>query len=238
MAAYLRDHVLNEKKPFNKEYRIVRVNDGAVRWMHGLGKLEFGDTEQPVKMFGTIQDITERKHAEEEKEKLQAQFLQAQKMESVGRLAGGVAHDFNNMLQAILGNVDLAIGQVAPGKGLRENLEEIQKAAQRSAELTRQLLAFARKQTVSPKILDLNDVVSGMLKMLRRLIGEDIQLAWLPGPALWPVKIDPSQIDQILANLTVNARDAIDGIGKITLETANVTLEKARASLTDESPSR
>ncbi|HOW65855.1 MAG TPA: PAS domain S-box protein [Candidatus Paceibacterota bacterium] len=161
--------------------------------------------------------------------KLEEQLLQAQKMESIGRLAGGVAHDFNNMLQAILGNVDLALKQVPARSHLREDLEEIQKAAQRSADLTRQLLAFARKQTISPKVLDLNDTISGMLKMLQRLIGEDIQLAWLPGSGLWPVLVDPSQIDQVLANLAVNARDAISQEGKITIETQNVTLDSAYA---------
>jgi two-component system, cell cycle sensor histidine kinase and response regulator CckA len=156
---------------------------------------------------------------------LQDQLAQAQKMESVGRLAGGVAHDFNNMLQVILGNTALALQDLPAGSSLRECLEEVQRSAQRSAELTRQLLAFARKQTISPRILDLNDTVAGMLKMLRRLIGEDIDLAWMPGAGLWPVKLDPSQIDQILANLCVNARDAISGAGRVTLETFNVTLD-------------
>jgi PAS domain S-box-containing protein len=183
---------------------------------------------------GISVDITELARAEAEKEKLQGQLAQAQKMESVGRLAGGVAHDFNNMLQAILGNAALALDDLPPGTPARENLEEIQKSAQRSAELTRQLLAFARKQTIQPKILDLNDTVAGMLKMLRRLIGEDVNLAWLPGADLWAVRMDPSQIDQILANLCVNARDAIAGVGKVTIETGNVTLAaNAAQSLPD-----
>jgi CheY-like chemotaxis protein len=146
-------------------------------------------------------------------------------MESVGRLAGGVAHDFNNMLQSILGNASLALQDLSPDSQLRECLEEIQKSAQRSADLTRQLLAFARKQTIQPKVLDLNDTVAGMLKMLRRLIGENIELTWMPGPGIWPVKVDPSQIDQILANICVNARDAIAGAGKVTIETVNVALD-------------
>lgn len=170
------------------------------------------------------ESITDRKRAETEREKLQGQLGQAQKMESVGRLAGGVAHDFNNMLQSILGNAALALEEVPPGSPLRESLEEIQSSAQRSADLTRQLLAFARKQTISPKVLDLNDTVGGMLRMLRRLIGEDIDLAWMPGASLWPVRMDPSQVDQILANLCVNARDAISGSGKVTIATQNVRL--------------
>jgi signal transduction histidine kinase/ActR/RegA family two-component response regulator len=168
----------------------------------------------------------EREQAQGEREKLQTQLTQAQKMESVGRLAGGVAHDFNNMLQAILGNAALALEDLPPDSPVREELEEIERSARRSADLTQQLLAFARKQTISPRVLDLNDTVAGMLKMIRRLIGEDLELAWMPGPSLWPVKMDPSQIDQILANLCVNARDAIEGVGKVTIETANVTLDE------------
>jgi len=165
-------------------------------------------------------------HDISERERLQAQLLQSQKMESVGRLAGGVAHDFNNMLGVIFGHTETAMEQVDPALPLYANLQEIRKAAERSSDLTRQLLAFARKQTVSPKVLDLNDTVEGMLKMLRRLIGEDIHLSWLPGSNIWPVKIDPSQIDQILANLCVNARDAIAGVGKVTIETQNAAFDE------------
>jgi two-component system cell cycle sensor histidine kinase/response regulator CckA len=165
-------------------------------------------------------DITARKRAEEEKAALEAQLQQAQKLESVGRLAGGVAHDFNNMLGVILGHAEIALGQVDPALPLHAHLEEIHKAAGRSADLTRQLLAFARKQTISPKVLDLNETIEGILKMLRRLIGEDIHLNWQPEAGLWPVRVDPSQIDQVLANLCLNARDAIADVGKITIETA------------------
>jgi len=175
----------------------------------------------------TIRDITERKRAEEERERLQAQLLQAQKMESVGRLAGGVAHDFNNMLGVIVGNAELAMLEVTPDHPVSTNLQQIFKTAQRSAGLVRQLLGFARKQTVSPKVLDLNDTVSGMLKMIRRLIGEDIDLVWMPGPGQWTVKMDPTQIDQVLANLMVNARDAIAGVGKVTIKTENIVLDAA-----------
>jgi PAS domain S-box-containing protein len=178
-------------------------------------------------LISVFRDITERKQAEEEREKLQAQFIQAQKMESVGRLAGGVAHEFNNMLHLILGHCELALDQTIEGSPLREDLKEIEKAAQRSADLTRQLLAFARRQTAAPKVLDPNDTVSGMLKVLGRLIGEDITLVWKPGNDLWPVKMDPSQINQILANLAVNSRDAIDGVGQVTIETRNITLDEA-----------
>jgi len=153
-------------------------------------------------------------------------LAQAQKMESVGRLAGGVAHDFNNMLGIILGHTEIALEQMDPAQPLFARLLKIREAAERSANLTRQLLAFARKQIAAPRVLNLNETVEGMLKMLRRLIGEDIQLAWLPGANLWPVKVDPGQIDQILVNLCINARDAIAGVGKVIIETENAALDK------------
>lgn len=176
---------------------------------------------------GIICDITERKKADDENKRLQIQLTQAQKMESVGRLAGGVAHDFNNMLGVILGHSEMALERLDPAEPLFTSLQEISKAARRSADLTRQLLAFARKQTIEPKILDLNETVGGMITMLWRLIGEDITLAWLPGKNLWPIMIDPSQVDQLLANLCVNARDAIKGVGKVTIETDTTTLDVA-----------
>ncbi|WP_462270144.1 ATP-binding protein [Desulfobacter sp.] len=172
-------------------------------------------------------DITERKQAEAEREKLKEQLIQAQKMEAVGRLAGGVAHDFNNMLGVILGYVELAAERIDDSQDLNSDLKEIQKAARRSADLTRQLLTFARKQIIAPKVVNLNNIVDSMLKMLRRLIGEDINLLWLPAARLWSIKIDPTQIDQILANLCVNARDAIAGVGKLTIETQMKTFAQA-----------
>ncbi len=174
-----------------------------------------------------VRDVTERKRAEEEQETLRAQLNQLQKMESIGRLAGGVAHDFNNMLGVILGYTEMAMEKMDPAQPLFANLQEIHKVARRSADLTRQLLAFARKQTVAPKVLDLNETVEGMLNMLRRLIGEDVDLVWMPGKKLQKVKVDPAQIDQILANLCVNARDAISGVGRLSIETSNVSFDDA-----------
>ena len=204
--------------------RVFKVccKDGQEKMMH-FRAVPLKDGHQIL----TYEDITELRQAEEEREKLQAQLNQAQKMESVGRLAGGVAHDFNNMLQVILGHTELALVQIEPGQAIAADLQEIKKAAERSADLVRQLLAFARKQTISPRVLDLNETVESTLKMLRRLIGEDIDLAWLPGFGLARVKMDPGQIDQILANLAVNARDAIAGVGKLTIETGMVTLDQA-----------
>ncbi len=158
--------------------------------------------------------------------KLERELHQAQKMESVGRLAGGVAHDFNNMLSVIVGQTELALLEIDSARPAYDRLQEILKAAHRSADLVRQLLAFARKQTISPRVLDINETVESMLKMVRRLIGEDIELHWNPGMNIWPVKMDPTQIDQILANLCVNARDAIAGVGKITISTGNFEFDE------------
>jgi PAS domain S-box-containing protein len=192
-------------------------------------RLEARNVPYKGKMVRCVEfrDISEQKHAEAEREGLRGQLLQAQKIESVGRLAGGVAHDFNNMLSVILGRAEMAQETLAPSEPIQKDLEEIRKAAERSANLTRQLLAFARKQTIAPKVLNTNDAVSGMLKMIKRLIGEDIDLVWLPSADLWSIKMDPSQLDQILANLCVNARDAIADVGKLTIETENVTFDDA-----------
>lgn len=183
------------------------------------------------KLLELFLDTSERKRAEEEKDRLQAQLLQSQKMESVGRLAGGVAHDFNNKIQAILGFTSLALNEIPQESRIHQWLSQVIKAAQQSADLTRQLLAFARRQTIKLEVLDLNDTISGMLKMLQRLVGENIELHWMSGRSLWKVKMDPTQVDQVLANLVVNSRDAIVGTGRISLQTENVTLDDAFCSL-------
>lgn len=173
-----------------------------------------------------LQDITERKKAETEAAQLAAQLAHAQRMESVGRLAGGVAHDFNNLLTVILGHVERNLGRMKSNDPLYPDLEEIGQVAERSATLTRQLLAFARSQPASPRVIDLNETVDAILVILRRLIGEDIDLVWRPGRDLASVRIDPTQVDQILANLCVNARDAIEDVGEIVIETANISLDE------------
>ena len=205
---------------------LLRNRDGSLVPCSISAKLWRDDQGNPVKIIGSMRDTIERKKAEAEREKLQVQLLQAQKMESVGRLAGGVAHDYNNMLSVILGYTEMAMEQVDPDGPIYDNLKEVYIAGKRSIDITSQLLAFARKQIVRPIVMDLNETVDEMLKMLRRLIGEDIDFAWEPAIGLWPVKMDPSQIDQILANLCVNARDAISDIGKITIETQNVELDE------------
>jgi len=212
----LKGQRLTETQPFrilNKMGNViwVKLASAPIIWEKKPGILCF------------LKDITMEK-------KLEAQFMQSQKMEAVGRLAGGVAHDFNNMLVVIMGYAELALDDITPANPLYEQLKMIKNAAQQSANLTRQLLAFARKQTIDPKILNLNETVSGMINMLKRLINEEIELVWKPGTELWAVKMDPSQIDQILANLCVNARDAIFGVGKITIETQNITFDETYCS--------
>jgi two-component system cell cycle sensor histidine kinase/response regulator CckA len=178
-------------------------------------------------LLGVVEDISVRKQAEQERERLQGQLVQAQKMESIGRLAGGVAHDFNNLLGAVLGHVDLALERLGPAGKVREDLLEVRKATRRSADLTAQLLAFARRQPVAPKVLEMNPVVAPMLKMLEPLIGENIVLEWQPAPQVLVTKIDPTQLGQILTNLCLNARDAIDGVGRVVIGTALSTFDAA-----------
>ncbi len=174
----------------------------------------------------SVTDVSELKRAKEESDRLMSQLVQIQKIETVGRLAGGVAHDFNNMLSAVLGYSDLIMESLDSPDSVRTYTEEIQKAASRSADIVRQLLAFARKQMINPKVLDLNEVIEGMLKMLRRLLGENIRVEWLPATHLWKVRMDPSQIDQIVVNLCVNARDAIENTGTITIGTQNAVIDE------------
>ena len=206
-----------------KEYRVIR-KDGRVLHVRTVGRVEKSPEGYPL-VFATIQDITARKKAEKEKEALQDQLNQAQKLESIGRLAGGVAHDYNNMLSVIMGFAELALGKVPPGSSIQNDIEEILRAARRSSDMTRKLLAFARRQKISPRMLNLNDVIEGMLQMLGRVIGERIHFSRHLNPGLWDVFMDPSQVDQILMNLFVNAKDAIEESGSIRIETANIHLD-------------
>jgi len=184
----------------------------------------------PVAVQGSARDITERKRAEEALRASQLQLQQSQKLEAIGQLAGGVAHDFNNMLTAIMGYTDLSLRRVGLENPIRRNLEETKKAAERAASLVRQLLAFSRKQILEPKVLDLNEVVKDMQKMLTRLIGENIKLATRLETDLGSVKADPCQVEQIIVNLVVNARDAMPRGGRVTIETANISLDAQTAA--------
>ena len=199
---------------------VIDRRDGRKRQVHTT-KVPILDEQGAAKyLYLIVEDTTERRS-------LQAQLQQSQKLESIGRLAGGEAHDLNNMLTVIIANTDIVLAQVDPGQPLFRRLEDVRQAAERSAALTQQLLAFARKQTVAPRVLDLNATLSEMIKLLRLLIGSHIELAFRPAAELWQVRIDPSQIDQVLTNLCVNARDAIEGNGTIAIETSNVTIDEA-----------
>jgi PAS domain S-box-containing protein len=341
MSDYLTNDVLEKGIRFDKEYKIVRESDDEERWVHGMARVEWDDRRQPVRMRGTIQDITERKLAEESRalqsaalnasaipmvitdragtiawvnaaftectgysateavgknprdllrsgvhdqafykmiwdtilagnvwrgemtnrrkdgslypemqtitpvrnghgeishfialkrdltkdKQLQAQFLQAQKMESVGRLAGGIAHDFNNLLSVILGWTEVVMSDLPESHPVQSSLEEVLKASQGAAVLTRQLLAFSRQQLVEPTVFNVNDLVVAIDKMVRRLIGEDIELVTRTDPKLGNVRMDRGQLEQVLMNLVVNARDAMPQGGKLRIETANVVLD-------------
>ncbi|WP_161947629.1 hybrid sensor histidine kinase/response regulator [Malonomonas rubra] len=218
--------ILSSGKPVDKEER-VQFPGQRERFMSTHKAVFRGLNGTLYGVAGIARDITETKRAEQERELLQAQLAQAQKIESVGQLAGGIAHDFNNMLAIILGQADLAELKLGNQERVAKAIAEIKNAAKRSSDLTQQLLAFARKQAIVPKVMDLNARVSGMVKMLRRVIGEDIDLKLVLGPDLWKVKMDSGQVDQILTNLCVNARDAIDGHGQIIIETQNVLLDEA-----------
>lgn len=196
-----------------------RSKNGKRYWVDSIIAPFKGQDGRIEKYVGIHHDITDRKQAE-------AQLVQAQKLESMGRLAGGVAHDFNNMLSVILGHSEIALSRIDASQPLAHHLQEVQRAAQRSADLTRQLLAFACKQIITPRAIQLNAAISSVMKMLSRLLGEDIQIECQPGQDLWLVQMDPSQIDQILTNLCVNARDAISHFGKITISTENIIVDE------------
>ena len=210
-----------EKIPSRYEFKIVR-KDGTERWIDFTsGKIQWqGKTAAIASAF----DITERKQAEEEKQRLESQLLHAQKMEAVGRLAGGVAHDFNNMLNVIIGYAEIVLGKIGQDAFPRKEVEEIIRAATRSASLTQQLLAFSRKQIIQPRVLDINALLKNLDKMLRRLIGEHIDVVFALEQNVGRVKADPVQIEQVIMNLAINARDAMIKGGKMTIETAMADL--------------
>jgi PAS domain S-box-containing protein len=213
---------------FDLNFRILHSE--GVRWMHAKGYVELNENGETARIFGTAQNITKVKLAHEALQNSEEQFQQAQKMESVGRLAGGVAHDFNNILTGINGYAEMIMESLKPDDPLYADVKEIHNCGQRAADLTYQLLAFSRKQIIDPKVVNINETVNRLQNMLGRLIEENIDLVFLPAKDLWEAKADPGQLDQILINLAVNARDAMQGGGKLTIETKNVELEDYRCS--------
>jgi len=215
---------LRGEREYVREYRVGR-RDGEYGWIQERSQIVCREDGRIDYISGVLFDVTEHRRAQEDKEKLEAQFRQAQKMEAVGRLAGGVAHDFNNMLNVILGYTEMSLVRLEPADRIYTYLKAVQEAAGRSADLTRQLLAFSRRQTIAPRAVDLNEQTKGMERLLARIIGEDIDLMFRLSADLWPVYMDPAQIDQIVANLSVNSRDAMPEGGKLTVETANIVFD-------------
>jgi PAS domain S-box-containing protein len=227
MVEELIDRAVAEKKPYEITYRI-RTADGGTAWMWERGRGIFGKDGAIHFLEGFVTDITQTRKAEEDRKSLAAQLAQAQKMDSIGRLAGGVAHDFNNLLTGIIGNVSLAFLDLDEKDPLRQFLTDIDRSARSAAVLTRQLLAFSRKEVVLPKILDLGSLIEGMKAMLERLIGEDVELRTRQSGELWNVKADPGQVEQIVVNLVVNARDAMPNGGTLCVEISNFPLAEER----------
>lgn len=211
-----------EGTAFDLEAQLITAKDRRI-WVRAIGHAERNAAGVITQIHGAFQDITDRRTLEE-------QYRQAQKMEAIGQLAGGIAHDFNNLLSVIIGYASLLLEDLRPGDPLRPNVEEVLTAGQRATELTRQLLAFSRQQMLQPRVVDLNQIVAGLEKMLSRLLGEDMHLSLLTSHALGRVLADPGQIEQVIMNLTVNARDAMPAGGNLTIETGNTELDDAYAA--------
>jgi two-component system cell cycle sensor histidine kinase/response regulator CckA len=214
--------LMENESQVSVEYRIARP-DGSIRWVHARG-FQIRDPEgKLVRIAGIATDVTQRKEME-------ARLFQSQKMETVGKLAGGIAHEFNSIMTAIIGQSELILGGLPLGNSLRHNASEIRKAADRAAMLTRQLLAYGRKQILRPEVLDLNSIMAGMEGVLLHLTGRDVNLRIIPSEGLQTVKADAGQIEQVVMNMATNATDAMPNGGKLTLETANVTLDEEYVS--------
>jgi PAS domain S-box-containing protein len=216
---------LRTRQPYTCEHRVLLL-DGTQRNVSGRGEVIVNGSGEPVKIIGTVQDVTDLKQARQALRRSEDLLLQSQKMEAVGRLAGGVAHDFNNILTVIDGYCAMALPSLDKSNPLQKNISEIQHASERAASLTRQLLAFSRKQVLQPRVLQLDEVVQNLEKMLKRLIGEDIELSTVFEPTLGRVKADPGQLEQVIMNLAVNARDAMPRGGKLTISTSNVLVDQ------------
>jgi two-component system cell cycle sensor histidine kinase/response regulator CckA len=214
---------------FEFEYRVVR--DGSVGWLQSKGRVIMDDAGKPTRALGVAIDITDRKLGEDERAQLERQLRQAQKLESLGQLAGGVAHDFNNLLLLIRGYGELALAGVERSEDPRADIEEMLAGADRAAALTRQLLAFSRRQVLTPEVLDLNDVAGDLDKLLGRLIGEDLELLTRVGSDPVCVSADRGQLEQVIINLSVNARDSMPEGGKLTIEVGTAEIEDDQSGL-------
>ncbi len=238
LAEFFRKHdaaAVEAGRPTMNEEVVTFADDGHTELLETYKTPVYSPSGKLLGVLGIARDITERKKAEDERQKLLNQLYHARQIDAIGRLAGGVAHDFNNMLSVIIGRSELARMSLDPSNPLYQVLSDIETVGRRSADLTRQLLAFARKQTITPEVLDLNETLENMLKMIRRLIGEGVDMAWRPSSGLWPVKMDPAQIDQLLANLVINARDALtDNVGQVIIETANKTIDDKNDDMTED----
>jgi PAS domain S-box-containing protein len=228
MTAYFTSQVIGQGLPFNKEYKIRRLNDNSERWVHGLGRLELDNNGYPQRMFGTIQDITDRKLAELDHAYLEKQLLHAQKMESLGVLAGGIAHDFNNILVAIIGNTDLALKRINKESPATENLHRIEQAATRAADLAKQMLAYSGRGKFIIENIDLNLLLEDMLHMLEVSISKKAVLRLNLNQALPPVEADATQLRQIIMNLVINASEAVgDKSGFIAITTGSMDCDRS-----------
>jgi two-component system, cell cycle sensor histidine kinase and response regulator CckA len=204
---------------YAQEYRTLGIEDGQERWLSSRGRVFFDAESQAIRVVGVIQNITERK-------RLEQQLLQSQKLESVGRLAGSIAHDFNNLLTIINGYAHLVLAEMDPQNPLRDSMEELSKAAMQAAGLTRQLVSFSRRQVAEPKTIAVNEFVKDYENMLRRLLGENIDLVLSLDPHAGTFRADPGQMGQVLMNLAVNAKDAMPAGGKLTLETSSMVVDE------------
>ncbi|MEO8200217.1 MAG: ATP-binding protein [Gemmatimonadota bacterium] len=217
-----------QAKPCSLDFRIVAPS-GRVRWLAMTGHAVAAENGTVERVFGLVVDVTDRRHLEE-------QLVQSQKMEAIGRLAGGIAHDFNNLLTGILGYARFAMAGLKEGDRVRADVAEIERAGMRAASLTGQLLSYARRQMIAPKVTNLNDLVKGLQPMLQRLIGEDIVLEARSEVPLWSARVDPTQFEQVLLNLTVNARDAMRGGGQLVIETRNEVISAELAGHPEVTP--
>lgn len=239
MDRYVAEHVVGGRNRFDREYRIVRHNDGAERWLFGRADVEFDADGRPLRMIGTIQDITDRKRDEATRLELERRLLHAQKLESLGVLAGGIAHDFNNLLLAVIGNLDLALQQMSPAASVRSSLDQSMAAARRAADLTRQMLAYSGKAAFDVRPLDLNEVVHENAHLLRACIPKLVQLDLRLGPRSYAIVADPGQVQQVIMNLITNAAEAIgETPGTIILETRveDVDAGRLRATRLEDPP--